>query len=160
MNVTFREVQNLDIPQICRLPQNEDELFFMFPRATFPLQAAELESAISQRQNSTVALINNSVAGFANFYQWEKLGRCSIGNVIVAQDYRRKGVAAQLIQHMVEVAFSAHQAQEVSVSCFCTNVAGLLLYPKLGFQPYAIEERQSKNGLPLALIHMRLLRSK
>ena len=160
MNVTFREVQKQDIAQICGLPQSGDELFFMFPRATFPLQATELESAISQRQNSTVAVINNSVAGFANFYQWEKLGRCSIGNVIVAQDYRRKGVAARLIQHMVEIAFSEHQAKEVSVSCFCTYVAGLLLYPKLGFQPYAIEERQSKSGMPLALIHMHLLRTK
>ena len=158
MTIVFREVQSQDIAHVCRLPQTEEELFFMFPRASFPLQPSELESAISQRRNSTVALVDESIAGFANFYQWETMGRCSIGNVIVATEDRRRGVAALLIEHMVEVAFTAHQAQEVSVSCFCTNVAGLLLYPKLGFHPYAIEERQSKIGDRLALIHMRRYR--
>ena len=60
---------------------------------------------------------------------------------------------------MIGCAFSKHHAAEVTASCFNQNVAGLLLYPKLGFRPYAVEERQDKKGNRVALIHMRLLRN-
>jgi ribosomal protein S18 acetylase RimI-like enzyme len=99
------------------------------------------------------------VIAFANFYQWEAGGRCSIGNVIVSPAERGRGVGRYLIEQMISLAFSKHQAAEVTVSCFNQNVAGLLLYPQLGFQPYAIEERQDKKGNRVALIHMRLPRN-
>jgi RimJ/RimL family protein N-acetyltransferase len=44
-----------------------------------------------------------------------------------------------LIERMSDVAFSKYQAAEVTISCFNQNVAGLLLYAKLGFRPYAVE---------------------
>jgi RimJ/RimL family protein N-acetyltransferase len=159
MEVNFRAVQDMDIPHICRFPQNEDELFFMFPRAEFPLQADELKEAINQRRESTVVLLGQTVVGFANFYKWEQGGRCSIGNVIISPEVRCTGIASQLIMHMVNVAFKWYDAKEVSVSCFCTNIAGLLLYPKIGFIPYEIEERLSKNDERLALIHMKIIRN-
>jgi hypothetical protein len=34
-------------------------------------------------------------------------------------------------------------------------VPGLLFYPKLGFKPFAIEERLDKRGNRVALIHLR-----
>jgi len=40
------------------------------------------------------------------------------------------------------------------LSCFNENTAGLLLYPKLGFVPFAIEERPAPHGGRSALIHM------
>jgi ribosomal protein S18 acetylase RimI-like enzyme len=64
-----------------------------------------------------------------------------------------------LIEQMIGLAFSKHQAAEVTVSCFNQNVAGLLLYPQLGFKPYAVEERKNKKGDRVALIHMRLPRN-
>lgn len=45
----------------------------------------------------------------------------------------------------------------LTVSCFNANVTGLLLYPRLGFQPYSIEARQDRDGKPVALIHLRRL---
>lgn len=45
----------------------------------------------------------------------------------------------------------------LTVSCFNANVAGLLLHAGLGFQPYAIEARQDRDGKPVALIHLRRL---
>ena len=44
------------------------------------------------------------------------------------------------------------------MSCFNANTAGLLLYPRLGFTPSAIEERRDKAGAPVALVHLRLPR--
>jgi len=68
-------------------------------------------------------------------------------------------VGRYLVEQMIGLAFSKHQAAEVTVSCFNQNVAGLLLYPRLGFQPYAVEERKDKKGNRVALIHLRLLRN-
>lgn len=119
----------------------------------------QLQDAIEQRSDSMVVELSGEIVAFANFYRWESGGRCSIGNVIVSPAARGRGVGRYLIEQMLGLAFSKHQASEVTVSCFNQNVAGLLLYPKLGFQPYAVEERQNKKGNRVALIHMRLQRN-
>lgn len=159
MSLTHRPVSEKDMPIICGFPQNEDELFFLFPKATFPLTPAQLQDAVAQRSDSTVVELDDVVVGFANFYRWKIGGCCSIGNVIVSPAAREQGVGRYLIRTMIHIAFSKYQAAEVTVSCFNENVSGLLLYRKLGFQPYAIEERQDKQGHRVALVHMRLLRN-
>ncbi|WP_287029716.1 GNAT family N-acetyltransferase [Pseudomonas sp. UBA6310] len=159
MSLSYRPVAEKDIQIIRDFPQSEDELFFLFPKATFPLAASQLQDAIAQRSDSTVVELGREVVAFANFYRWEAGGCCSIGNVIVSPAARGRGVAQYLIESMLCLAFSKHQATEVTVSCFNRNVAGLLLYPKLGFQPYGIEERQDKRGNRVVLIHMRFPRN-
>lgn len=159
MPLTHRPVDEKDIPVICSFPQSEDELFFLFPKAVFPLAPSQLQGAIAQRSDSTVVELGGEVVAFANFYRWKSGGCCSIGNVIVSPAARGRGVGRYLTEQMIGLAFSKHQATEVTVSCFNQNVVGLLLYPKLGFLPYAIEERQDKKGNRVALIHMRLLRN-
>ena len=159
MLLTYRPATENDIRLVCGFPKNEEELFFLFPKATFPLTVSQLQDAIAQRSDSTVAEHDGKVVAFANFYRWQTGGCCSIGNVIAAPAVRGKGVGQYLIKAMVELAFSKHQASEVSVSCFNENVAGLLFYPKLGFQPYAVEERKNKKGDRVALIYMKLSRN-
>jgi ribosomal protein S18 acetylase RimI-like enzyme len=157
--MTHRPVGENDIPVICGFPQSEDELFFLFPKAAFPLAPTQLQGAIAQRSDSTVVELDGKVVAFANFYRWEPADCCSIGNVIVSPTDRGRGVGRYLIEQMIDLAFSKHQAAEVTVSCFNRNIVGLLLYSKLGFHPYAIEERQDKNGNRIALIHMQLPRN-
>lgn len=159
MSLTHRPVAEKDIQVICGFPKSEDELFFLFPKAAFPLTASQLQDAIAQRSDSTVVEFDGEIVAFANFYRWEVGGCCSIGNVIVSPTVRGRGVGRYLIEQMIGLAFSRHQAAEVTVSCFNENVAGLLLYPQLGFQPYAVEERKNKKGGRVALIHMRLPRN-
>ena len=156
MTLTYRPVSPKDIPLICRFPQNEDELFFLFPKAVFPLDEFQLERVIAERSDSTVVELDGKVVAFANFYRREVRGRCSIGNVMVSPAVRGQGIGRYLIECMTDLAFSIYHAAEVTVSCFNQNVAGLLLYPKLGFQPYEIEERKDRKGSRVALIHMRL----
>lgn len=158
MTLTHRPVAERDVPVICGFPQNEDELFFLFPKAQFPLTPSQLRAVIARRSDSTVVERDREVVAFANFFRWEVGGCCSIGNVIVSPAARGCGVGRYLMERMVDLAFSKHQAAEVTVSCFNRNVAGLLLYPKLGFQPYAVEERKDKKGNRVALIHLRLPR--
>jgi ribosomal protein S18 acetylase RimI-like enzyme len=157
--LTYRPVQEADIPFICRFPQSEHELYFLYPKASYPLTIEQLKNSIDQRTDSTVVLLDDRVVGFANFYICEEGEKCAIGNVVVAPDTRGQGVGKYLIETMVQIAFTKHKAKEVHISCFNQNVAGLLLYQKLGFRPVAIEERIDKEGNRVALIHMELLKS-
>ena len=159
MMLSHRPVAEKDIQIICSFPQNEDELFFLFPKAEFPLTPSQLLDAIAQRSDSTVVELDGAVVALANFYRWEVDGCCSIGNVITSPAARGRGIGRYLIEQMINLAFSKHQAAEVTVSCFNQNIAGLLLYAKLGFQPYAVEQRNDKKGNRVALIHMRLPRN-
>ena len=154
----FRPIATPDLALIATFPQNEDELFFFFPRAIFPLTVAQLAESVAQRVEATVAVRRGQVVGFANFYRWETGGLCAIGNVVVAPAARGHGVASSLVSHMVELAFEQYRAAEVRIACFHRNLAGLLLYPKLGFTPCAIEERRDWRGEPTALIHFQRMR--
>ena len=156
MRLTHRPVAEQDLAAICAFTQSAAELFYCFPKADFPLTPAQLQAAIDQRSDSTVVLLEGAVVAFVNFYRWETGGVCAIGNVMVAPAARSRGVARYLIEQMLDTAFTRHQACEVQVSCFNPNVAGLLLYPQLGFLPCSVEERAGKGGERLALIHFRL----
>lgn len=156
--LTYRQIQEVDIASICQFPQSECELFFMFPKASYPLTIEQLKNAIDQRSDSTVVLLDEQVCGFANFYVCEPGEKCAIGNVIVAPYARGKGIGKYLIETMILFAFTKYHAKEVQISCFNQNVAGLLLYSKMGFTPIKIEERVDKQGNRVALIQMKLLR--
>ncbi|MHC6227266.1 GNAT family N-acetyltransferase [Pseudomonas sp. X10] len=157
MHLTHRPVHTNDIATLCCFPQGPDELFYMFPRASYPLTPAQLSEAIAQRSGSTVVEGDGVVLGFANFYKAEHGGICALGNVVVAPAARGKSVARYLVQQMIELARREFEAREVWVSCFNHNTAGLLLYPQLGFAPFAIEERLGPGNQRVALIQMKQL---
>jgi GNAT superfamily N-acetyltransferase len=154
--LSHRPVQADDLPLICSFPQSAEELFFLAPRARHPLDAEQLSAAIAQRFDSTVALLDGRVSAFANFYVRERGGTCAIGNVVVDPSARGRGVGGYLVETMARAALRVHGASLVKISCFHANVAGLLLYAKLGFEPYAIEQRKGPDGGKVALIHLRL----
>ncbi|MDE4539154.1 GNAT family N-acetyltransferase [Pseudomonas sp. ITEM 17296] len=155
MHLSHRPVQPSDIPAICCFPQGPDELFYMFPKATYPLTPVQLTDAIAQPNGSTVVQGGGMVLGFANFYKAEHGGVCALGNVVVAPAARGHGVASYLVTAMIELAREQFAAREIWVSCFNHNTAGLLLYPQLGFVPFGIEERQAPDGKRVALVQMR-----
>jgi ribosomal protein S18 acetylase RimI-like enzyme len=158
--LSCRPVQNSDLPIVCTFPQSAQELFFMFPKAVWPLTVEQLSLAISQRFDSTVLLVGTEVAGFANYYKCEPGVSCSIGNVIVSPLIRGKGAGRFLVECMTAMAFDKYQVKQVEISCFNQNVTGLLLYTKLGFTPCSVEERIDPEGNRAALIHLRLKKGK
>lgn len=154
MILQHRPVKADDITTICNFPLDPQELFYMFPKAQYPLTETQLSDAIAQRFDSTVIETQNRVVGFANFYRAQMGGVCCIGNLIVAQEARGKGVASFIVETLTAMAFNRYDATQVQISCFNENTAGLLLYPKLGFVPFAVEERVSWDNRRSALIHM------
>ena len=157
MNREFssRSVEMEDLEFICKLPQGEEELFFMSPKADYPLSVCQLEAAIQVRKDSTVILFHGKIVGFANFYVQEMNAYCSIGNVIVDPRYRNKGIGKYLIGTMEKIAKEKYNATEVRLSCFNQNTKGILLYTKLGYKPYDIVIWEGRSGERHALIEMK-----
>lgn len=153
--LSYRAVEVSDLKKICQLPKNEEELFFMFPKAEYPLTENQLESAINSRFDSTVVLYNDVVVGFANFYEVKKNRYSSIGNVVVDANYRNLGIGKYLIQTMEQIAIEKYNVSELHLSCFNTNTKGILLYSKLGYIPYETEKWLNPQNEPLALIKMK-----
>jgi len=150
-----RPAKNEDFQAIAAFPQNEEELYYMFPKAVYPLTAEQLSEAKRHRYEATVVTCNNEVVGYANFYEAIPDEHCSIGNLVVHPQYRSRGVATFLITAMEQLAQEKYNATEVHISCFDANTKGLLLYAKLGYKPYDIERRIKYNGDPIALIEMK-----
>ncbi|MCC6074531.1 GNAT family N-acetyltransferase [Pseudomonas sp. GCM10022188] len=153
--LAFRPVHDADLAAICTFPRSPEELYYLAPRASFPLTPEQLAASIAQRSDSSVVCRGDEVLGFANIYKREA-GACWVGNVAVAPQARRQGVARFLMHQMAGVAAERHGAGELRVSCFNTNTAGLLLYSRLGYTPFALEERLDGQQQPIVLIHLRL----
>jgi ribosomal protein S18 acetylase RimI-like enzyme len=154
-DLSFRPVRDADLPSICSFARSAEELYFLAPRARFPLDVDQLTTSIAQRSDSSVVCCGDQVLAFANIYKREQ-GACYVGNVAVAPKARRQGVARFLMQQMARLASARHAASEMRVSCFNSNTAGLLLYSRLGYTPFALEERLDNRQQPIMLIHLRL----
>ena len=154
-NLSYRKIEKNDFEKICKLPQNAEELFFMFPKAEYPLNPNQLESAVQSRFDSTVILSNNEIVGFANFYEVKKHEHCSIGNVIVDSNYRKMGIGEYLIKTMENTGIEKYKVSEFHLSCFNTNTNGILLYSKLGYKPFDIEKWMDESGKITALIKLK-----
>ena len=147
-----------DLPRIVGFPRDPMELYFFMPTARFPLTLDVLEEMVAARQAPTVIMADGDVAGFADLYGCEFGNVCRIGNVVISPECRGRGAATALVRHMIGLAFEDFDARRVELACFNNNLAGLLLYPKLGFRPFEIESRVGPSGERLALIQFRLYR--
>lgn len=154
-HLSFRAIEKEDLKKICTLPQSSEELFFMFPKAEYPLTCSQLETTVQNRFASTVFLYDEEIAGFANFYEVEENQYCSIGNVIVGSRFRNQGIGEFIIKTMEQTGVEKYNASTFRMSCFNTNTQALLLYSKLGYKPYGIEKRINSENKSFALIKLK-----
>ena len=154
--LTHRPLQKKDLKHICTFPLSAGELFYMFPKARYPLTSEQLLDVARSRRDPSVVLVNGAVAGYGNFIEVHESDYCSIGNLVVKLSERGKGVASYLVNTFVDMAFQRYAANYVRISCFNQNTAGLLLYYKLGFKPVDMEVRKGPDGKRVLLIHMHL----
>lgn len=152
--LTQRPASATDLHEVVGFVLTPEELFFCYPKAAWPLTVGQLAAASAERRNSTVALLEGRLAGFANFYQWQHGDFCALGNLMIAPWARGQGVAHYLIEVMERQAREQFKAGRMAVSCFNANAAGLLLYGKLGYRPQAIVERRDPQGRRVALVQL------
>ncbi len=154
--ITTRQLIASDFETISSFAESAEELFYIAPFAEYPWQADKFAESTSERLTNTVFVNHKTVLGFANFYDFKFGDRAFIGNVIVNPTMRRQGYGKQILHHMIETGFSEHKFREVHLSCFSANTAGLLLYRKLGFKPYGIEQRTDYKNESVALVNFKL----
>ena len=160
MTLTHRSLAPEDADVICSFPQSEEELFFAFPKADFPLTPDTLLGIAQQRLSPTVVLDNGNVVAYANFIDVKEKGFCAIGNLLVHPDYRRKGVGSYLVNVMVRQATEIYCARFVRTACFSHNQAAYQMYHKLGFRPGEMQQRLTSDGTPVLLVNLYLHRGK
>lgn len=139
---------------IARLIFSPEELYLVHPGGQYPWTVMQLEKLAESRASFTVAVIDGEVVAFANLYNVEPDESAFIGNVIVAAAYRGQGIGKQLTQHMADLCVKVYSAVP-HLSVFSSNTRAMLMYAKLGFEPYAVEARTDLQGESIALVHMR-----
>ena len=152
--LSFRELRPTDAAEICSFPQNEREVFHMFPAANHPLASRQLLEAALEREDPTVILLEDRLAGYANFFSCQEGGVCSLGNMVVDPVQRRKGVGAYLVKVMGEKARANHKATRLRATVYNDNTAALLFYAGQGFTPAGLEQRAGMDGDTAVAIHM------
>lgn len=150
---THRAVLQSDFNIIATFPQNENELFYMFPRAIYPLTPIQLENNVKDRLFPTVLLHNNDVVAYANIYGFAD-ATCWLGNVIVSPSYRGKGAAQKLIDVMEDIAKNELYVKQLKLTCHNTNTRGIFLYTKLGYSIYEISKIEKPTGELIAGLRM------
>ncbi len=156
---SFRTLRNSDLDHICSFPQTRQELFFISPRASYPLTVTAFSAILSERHHPTVALLDGQLAGFASLYNVNRENHCFVGNIIVNPEFRQRKLGTAIVAEMARIAQAEYAVKSLHLSCFSHNVRALLLYSGLGFQPYSIEERRDYTDSPVALVHMQKILS-
>ena len=140
---------------ISSLVPSPEELYLIYPSAVHPLDHLQLKQLMKTRKELTVIMQNSTVIAFANLYQVKQNCSAFIGNVVVAQTHRGLGIGKALTLHMANICKEKYKAT-AHLSVFSFNSHALLTYAKLGFKPYAVEQRKNLSKEPVALIHMKL----
>lgn len=108
--ISYRTVETDDYGTIARLSGNAAEWFFMFPRANYPLTAAQPETAVRERHDSTVVLCEGQIAEYADFQEIASGAFCTTGHVVVDPRLRRRGTGTGLIRTMERIAVEKYAA--------------------------------------------------
>ena len=156
---SFRKAKASDLHELLNFNITQQELFYFYPSATYPLTLEQLEKQLDERYESTVMMDGDELVGFANFYNVENRKIAFIGNIIIKPERRREGLGKQLIQAMLVTGFNHLKLNEIHLSCYSTNTRALLFYTELGFKPYAIEKRSDHKQQKVALIHLKKLKN-
>ncbi|MBW5444457.1 GNAT family N-acetyltransferase [Cohnella sp. CFH 77786] len=139
MELVYRSLAPDDLEAICSFPQSAEELFYVSPKASYPLTPEQIWQTASERFHPTVVCDAESgkVAAYANLYDWnEEEKSCWLGNVIVAPSWRGRGGAAEfLLQAMMEQARVKLGADRLKLYCHNPNTRALLFYIRIGFAP-------------------------
>ena len=132
LDILIRQAQTHDIPDILKL---NDE--FNAPGISTAQHMAE---SLQKNKNELifVAIHNEKTVGFICGQLFSSICyanslQCEITELTVDKDYRRKGIATMLIEHM-EHEFSKHNITEICVTTGKNNFNAQKLYEKCGYE--------------------------
>lgn len=136
--LTYRKLVHNDLDMICAFPADEQELFCVSPKFSYPLTPEQMLQVLEGRFNPTVILHEDGgqPLAYANLYDKdEEQHTCWLGNVIVSPEHRGSGVASFLLESMIGQARYEHNIHTLKLFCHNTNTRALLFYCRHGFIP-------------------------
>ena len=154
----FRPAVEEDFPAISGLVTSEEELFLVYPNGHYPFDVQQIRGLARERHELTVAILKGKVVGFTNLYDLEAQHQAFIGNVVIEKTLRGCGIGRKMIGVMLKICFEKYSLSKVNISVFSHNIPALVLYSRLGFTPFDLEERQDFAGQKTVMIHMTLPR--
>lgn len=98
----LREATTHDFEAIVGLVPTQEELFLVYPRGKHPFTVEQVHSLAESREELTVAVESEMVVGFANLYDVERDKWAFVGNVVVAREFRNRGVGRLLVSRMIQ----------------------------------------------------------
>ncbi|MFX0169070.1 MAG: GNAT family N-acetyltransferase [Candidatus Hodarchaeota archaeon] len=142
----IRRAEPNDIPEIVQinldtLPENYPEHFFLeiYERYSNAFFVVETEGKLIGY------IMCRMEGGVSNFgLRWVRRGH--IVSVAVLPDFRRQGLATELIQQSIRAMTTEYKAREVILEVRVTNLAAIKLYEKLGFQRIRTLSSYYRNG--------------
>jgi [ribosomal protein S18]-alanine N-acetyltransferase len=152
-NIRIEKMQTADLDEVLRiealcfsmpwtLQMFETEL--NDPKISFPLLARWIEN---QEHPETAP-----ICGYCVF--WHIVDEIHIGNLAIAPDYRRKGIAAHLLEYIVQLS-KEWKIRQISLEVRLTNHAAIQLYESFGFYQAAIRKQYYSNPIEDAIVMIR-----
>ncbi|MFW9985800.1 MAG: ribosomal protein S18-alanine N-acetyltransferase [Candidatus Odinarchaeota archaeon] len=151
-----RKADPKDIPQIMKinletLPENYPEYFFrdIYDRYAKAFYVAETQGKVIGY------IMCRMEGGISNFgLRWMRRGH--IVSVAVLPDFRRQGLATELIKQSMKAMETDYNAKEIILEVRMTNLPAIQLYEKVGFHKIRILRSYYRNGEDAQLMAIKL----
>lgn len=156
----YRRAKADDYDAISRLITTPEELFRVYPAGRFPFSHEQVSRLALVRMELSVATVANKVVAFGNLYGYEPNRHIFIGNLVIDRVYRGNGLGQGMMQYLLKQVFYKYRLMEARISVFSDNTPALLLYTKMGFEPYQVEPRKNFEKQRVALLHMKMDRDR
>jgi ribosomal-protein-alanine N-acetyltransferase len=142
----IRQAEPPDITQIMHinletLPENYPEYFFreIHDRYSKAFFVAESEGKVIGY------IMCRMEGGISNFgLRWVRRGH--IVSIAVLPDFRRQGIASELVNNSMKALRTEYNAKEVILEVRVTNLAAIKLYDQLGFSRIRTLKSYYRNG--------------
>ncbi|MBQ9417216.1 MAG: GNAT family N-acetyltransferase [Bacteroidales bacterium] len=98
---------------------------------------AEPEAALSSGSLRLYAMLQNSTTpvGALDLYAYDPLNRrCAVG-IMVANNYRRQGIALAMLHQAADIARTTYHLHQLYADVAAPNTASLALFQKAGYTP-------------------------
>jgi len=101
---------------------------------------SELENPNSKYIKAT---INNEIIGFAGI--WKAVDDIHITNIVTKKNYRRKGVASNLLIELINLSKLEKGIYSITLEVNCKNIPAIKLYEKHGFRNVGLRKKYYNN---------------
>ena len=89
-----------------------------------------------------VAKVKEQIVGYIGM--WFVMDECHVANIAVSKEYRRKGIATQLVNELLKLC-REHRTTYVMLEVRVTNLAAQKLYAKFGFKDEVLRKNYYRN---------------